>query len=63
MHCDINHGAVFVGPVVVVGGDAAHSAALPIAHGDVAQIRQLVGFGAFGFHGVFGLKKSAKLTT
>ena len=51
-----NHGAVLVG-AVVVGGDAARAIVDALAHSGIAQVRQMVGFGAFCHRGVFDLYK------
>ena len=55
-----NDGAVFVS-TVVVGGDTARTVVDTLAHGGVAQVGEVVGFGAFGQGGVFHFHEVADM--
>ena len=56
MHIVFNDGAVFVG-TVIVSRDATRAIVHALTHGGIAQVGQVIGFGAFGQGGIFHFDK------
>ena len=60
MHIVFNDGAVFVG-TVIVGRDATRAIVHALTHSGIAEVRQVIGFGAFGQGGIFHFDKIANV--
>ena len=58
MYIGLNHGAVFVG-TVVIGSNAARTKVDAFPHRSVTQVSQVVGLGAFGQRGILDLNEIA----
>jgi hypothetical protein len=58
VHIVFNDGAVFVG-TVVIGRDAARPIVHALTQSGIAEISQVIGFGAFGQGGIFHFHKIA----